>query len=219
MISRSCTPGSVTGVARASQPLAYDWRVEARSAPRVPLEAGIGPDNPPCPACGEPLFAWAVMPASRSPVRRCEACGLGVAGEPGDPDDAREDLRRLLADGRVPNRAGLAAWLGGSGWAGIGPGSRYLHTPRSAARLGLAAGRPRFAFALMWQTLLNSLTFGHDVALAGLGKADAVPARRSWQGRLDAVVSVLAAPVVAIFAGLLETAAWIAGRGGAFGTS
>ena len=158
------------------------------------------------------------MPGSGSPVRRCEACGLGVCGEPGSAEEAREDLVRRLGEGTAPNRAGLGAWLGGSGWAGIGPRSRYLHTPESAARLGIAAGRPRFAFALMWQTLLNAFTFGHDVALGRLGKAEAVPARRPWQRRLDAIVSVLAAPVVAAFAALLEAGAWLAGRGGAFGS-
>ena len=48
----------------------------------VPLEAGAGPDNPPCPACGEPLFGWIAQKRGLAgPVRRCESCGLGVVGE------------------------------------------------------------------------------------------------------------------------------------------
>src|SRR5690348_17723699 len=52
----------------------------------VPLEAGAGPDNPPCPACGEPLFGWlATQPGLAGPVSRCESCGLGVVGVSGGP--------------------------------------------------------------------------------------------------------------------------------------
>lgn len=48
--------------------------------PRVPLEAGASPVNPPCPACGEPLFPWVGMPVATGIAHRCEACGLGVLG-------------------------------------------------------------------------------------------------------------------------------------------
>jgi hypothetical protein len=186
-----------------------------RAAPQVPLGAGIGPENPPCPACGEPLFGWAVAPGSSVPVRRCEACGLGAAGAPGDAQDARRALEREVARGPIPNRGGLAAWLGESGWAGIEPRSRYLFTPGSAGLLGVRAGSPRPAFGLMWQTLLNSFTFGHNIALGRLGRAEAVPAGRPWQRRVDALVTVLAAPLVALFAVILETGAAAARRGGA----
>jgi hypothetical protein len=187
-----------------------------RSAPEVPLDAGIGPENPPCPVCGAPLFGWGVEMRSGAPVRRCEACGLGVVGEPGGRDDVRAALEGALAAASVPNRAGLAAWLGESGWAAISLGDRYLFTPAAAERLGVRPGRPRAAPALMWQTILNSFTFGHDVALGRLGRAEAVPAQRPWQRRLDAVVSVLAAPLVALVALLLEGVATLAGRGGSF---
>ena len=54
---------------------------ELARTPVVPLEAGAGPDNPPCPACGEPLFGWlAEQERLGAPVRRCESCGLGVVG-------------------------------------------------------------------------------------------------------------------------------------------
>jgi hypothetical protein len=188
----------------------------SRAAPEVPLRAGIGPENPPCPVCGAPLFGWAVESATGAPVRRCEVCGLGVVGQPGDRDEVRAALERELSTGAVPNRAGLSAWLGESGWAAISPRRRYLFTPAAAARLGTRPSRPRAAPALMWQTILNSFTFGHDVALGRLGRADAVPAPRPWQRRLDAVVTILASPLVALVALALEGIATLAGRGGSF---
>lgn len=65
--------------------------------PKVPLEAGAGPDNPPCPACGEPLFPWVGMPVATGIAHRCEACGLAVLshGEkyhfPRRPGEAADD--------------------------------------------------------------------------------------------------------------------------------
>ena len=50
----------------------------AVNLPHVPLEAGASPVNPPCPACGEPLFPWVGMPVGSGIAHRCEACGLGV---------------------------------------------------------------------------------------------------------------------------------------------
>ena len=38
----------------------------------------------------------------------------------------------------------------------------------------------------MWQTMLNSVTFGRNIALGALGRATAVPAERPWQRRIDA---------------------------------
>jgi hypothetical protein len=199
--------------------------VEAR--PReVPLEAGIGPANPPCPACGEPLFGWATTPDSTA-IRRCEACGLGVAGEPGDEQAVLHSLERLReGDGddvryRIANRAGLAAWLGGGGWAAIEPGARYLLTPEAVRRLAAvrdqelvrARWRPAAGIVLMWGTMLNSFTWGHNVALGAFGRARSTPARRRWQRGLDVLISVLASPVVLVAAVLLESGAALAGRG------
>ena len=101
--------------------------VEATRPPQVPLEAGIGPANPPCPACGEPLFGWATAPDG-APVRRCEACGLGVVGEPGAQTEALAELERLRIEGggdpvfRIANRASFAAWIGGKAWAPVEAG-------------------------------------------------------------------------------------------------
>ena len=62
--------------------------------PTVPLEAGAGPDNPPCPVCGEPLFVWVDLPVDTGLAHRCEACGLGVMGKTGTTADAIADLER-----------------------------------------------------------------------------------------------------------------------------
>src|SRR4051812_21611667 len=93
--------------------------------PVVPLEAGAGPENPPCPACGEPLFGWlSPQPGWRGPVSRCESCGLGVVGAPGGPEEALRELDRLGSEGgpRIANRGSYAASLGSAGWAGLEPG-------------------------------------------------------------------------------------------------
>ena len=103
----------------------------------VPLEAGAGPDNPPCPACGEPLFGWlAPQPGLRGPVSRCESCGLGVVGDSAGPEEALQELDRLgAAAPRIANRASFATSLGSAGWAGLEPGVRYLFTVESVRRL------------------------------------------------------------------------------------
>jgi hypothetical protein len=184
----------------------------------VPLEAGAGPENPPCPACGEPLFGWlAAKPYLRGPASRCESCGLGVVGASGGPEEALRELDRLGSDEvRVLNRASFTCSLGGAGWSGLGPESHYLFTVESVRRL--VAGReqvvktrrwaPGASLAVTCQTLLNSVTFGHNVALGALGKGQAAPAEKPWQRRIDILASVvLAIPALAI-AIPLELAGW-----------
>jgi len=199
----------------------------ARQTPVVPLEAGSGPDNPPCPACGEPLFGWVgERRGLGGAVSRCESCGLGVVGGPGSAEEALRELGRLDAgDGafRIANRASVAASLGGAGWAGLAPGARYLFTVDAVQRLvavrdQVVVGRrwaPAGGIAAMWQTVLNSVTFGHNVALGALGRAEAVPAEQRWQRRIDALISVvLAVPAMAI-AAPLELCGAAVGRGAA----
>ncbi len=192
--------------------------------PVVPLEAGAGPDNPPCPACGEPLFGWLdARPGLHGPVRRCESCGLGVVGDADGSADALAALNRLDRDGtiRIVSRAGFAAWIGSAGWAGLEPESHYLFTPEAVRRLvanrdqvvTTARWMPGAGIASMWQTLLNGLTFGRNVALGGLGRGTAVPARRPWQRRLDALISVLAAIPALLVAVPLELIAAVFRRG------
>ncbi len=193
----------------------------------VPLEAGAGPENPPCPACGEPLFGQIASRAGLAgTVRVCESCGLGVIGDPGSAAEALRDLDRLTESSEVliANRRGFGAWLGGAGWAGLQPGARYLYTAEAVRRL--VANRdqvvssvrwaPRAGIAATWQTVLNSVTFGRNVALATLGGfARSVPASRRWQRRLDALISVLVAIPALVIALPLELLGAAFRRGGA----
>lgn len=194
---------------------------EWQRTPVVPLEAGAGPDNPPCPACGEPLFGWVdARPGLAGPVRRCESCGLGAVGVPGDAAEALRELDRL-GDGRatrIANRAGLSAWIGGAGWAGLEPGARYLFTAEAARRLvahrdqvvNSARWAPLAGLATMWQTLLNSATFGHNVAVGTSTRA-----AKAWQRPIDwLAIAVLAIPASAV-ALPLELAGGLSGRGSA----
>jgi hypothetical protein len=193
MISASFTTRTLPAMNRAEQ------------TPVVPLEAGAGPDNPPCPACGEPLFGWIDERTGLArPVRRCESCGLGVVGAPGLAEEALRELDRLGEAGRaarIADRNGFAAWIGGAGWAGLERNARYLFTVESVRRLvahrdqvvASARWSPGAGIASMWQTILNGFTFGRNIALGTFGRASAVPAGQPWQRRLDGAISVLVA--------------------------
>jgi hypothetical protein len=195
----------------------------AQRTPVVPLEAGAGPENPPCPACGEPLFGWLPpRPGLGGPVSRCESCGLGVVGA-GEPEEALRELDRLGAEGgtRVANRVAFAAALGNAGWAGLEPGARYLFTVESVQRLVARRDQvvkarrwaPAASLALTWQTLLNSVTFGHNVALAALGRGGAAKAGQRWQRRIDGLASVVLALPALLIALPVELAGGLTGRG------
>jgi hypothetical protein len=197
-----------------------------KRTPVVPLEAGAGPDNPPCPACDEPLFGWLdSRPGLGGAVQRCESCGLGVVGGPAGVAEALAALdRRGSSEGvRIINRAGFAAWIGGAGWAGLDPESRFLFTTEAVRRLvanrdQVVAGArwsPAAGVTVMWQTLLNGFTFGRNVALAALGRGSAVPAERPWQRRLDALISVVVAAPAMLAAVPLELIAAVFRRGAA----
>jgi hypothetical protein len=66
----------------------------------------------------------------------------------------------------------------------------------------------------MWGTMLNSFTWGRNVALGAIGRAAPAPAAKRWQRAMDATISVLATPLVLVAALLAETAGALAGRGG-----
>ena len=194
--------------------------------PVVPLEAGAGPDNPPCPACGEPLFGWIDQrPGMDGPVRRCESCGLGVVGAPGDAEGALRELDRVGSAGqvRIVDRASFSAWIGGAGWAGLERGSHYLFTVESVRRLVAhrdqvvksARWLPGAGITTMWQTILNGFTFGRNVALGALGRSKAVPAAKPWQRNLDAFVTVVVAIPALLVAVPMELAAAALRHGGA----
>lgn len=193
----------------------------------VPLEAGAGPDNPPCPACGEPLFGWlSSRPGLGGAVSRCESCGLGVVGEDADPEEALRELDRLGDEGepRISNRASFACSLGSAGWAGLEPQSRYLFTVESARRLVARRDQvvkahrwvPAAGMTATWQTMLNSVTLGHNVALGALGRAQAVPAKERWQRRIDALASVVLAIPALLVALPVELAGGLIGRGAVY---
>ncbi len=69
------------------------------------------------------------------------------------------------------------------------------------------------SLALTWQTLLNSVTFGHNVALAAFGKGEAAPADEAWQRRIDALASIVLAIPAAIIALPIELSAALFRRG------
>jgi hypothetical protein len=188
----------------------------------VPLEAGASPANPPCPACGEPLFGWlSPQPGLGAAVSRCESCGLGVVGDSADPEEALRALDALGNPAQIANRASFSTTLGGAGWTGLQPGVKYLFTVESAGRLLACRDQvvksrrwlPLQGFLASWQTLLNSVTFGHNVALGAFGRAPAVLAEQRWQRRIDAVASVVAAVPALVVAIPLELAGGLVGRG------
>ena len=190
----------------------------------VPLEAGAGPENPPCPACAEPLFGWVgEKPGLAGPVRRCESCGLGVVGAPEGPEAALRELDSLREEERlrIANRASFACSLGGAGWSGLEPKARHLFTDEAVRRLVARRDQvvksrrwlPGASLAATWQTLLNSVTFGHNVALGALRGAPAVPAPKPWQRRIDALASIVLAIPALLVAIPVELAGGVFGRG------
>src|SRR4051795_11066482 len=97
--------------------------LDARKRRAVSLEEGAGPEDPRCPACGEPLFVWVETygygAREGQVIDRCENCGLVVArGAVPTPDHAVDILLsgREQRDGRIAihadNAASLQAWLG-----------------------------------------------------------------------------------------------------------
>ncbi|MDQ2631776.1 MAG: hypothetical protein M3Y75_12515 [Actinomycetota bacterium] len=193
----------------------------------VPLEAGAGPENPPCPACGEPLFGWiGEKPGLPGAVRRCESCGLGVAGLPRGAEEALHELDSLREGEtlRIVNRGSFACSLGGAGWFGLQPGAQHLFTLESVRRLVASRDQvvksrrwlPGASLAATWQTLLNSVTFGHNVALGALRGAPSMPAPEPWQRRIDALASVVLALPAMLVAIPVELAGAAAGRGAVY---
>jgi len=197
---------------------------QTEATPVVPLEAGAGPENPPCPACGEPLFGWIGAKRGLSgPVRRCESCGLGIVGEAGGAEAALHELDSLRRGDlvQIENRGSTACALGGAGWAGLQPQRRHLFTPEAVRRLVAnrdqivksARWRPLAGLAQTWQTLLNSVTFGRNVALGALRGAPAVPAPKAWQRRIDALASVVLALPALLIAIPVELVGGLSRRG------
>jgi hypothetical protein len=197
---------------------------QTEATPVVPLEAGAGPENPPCPACDEPLFGWIGGKSGLSgPVRRCESCGLGIVGDPAGAEAALHELDSLRQGDvvRIENRGSLACALGGAGWSGLQPQRHHLFTPEAVRRLVAhrdqvvksTRWRPLAGLASTWQTLLNSVTFGRNVALAALRGTPSVPAPEPWQRRIDGLVSVVLAIPALLIAIPVELVGGLSRRG------
>lgn len=170
---------------------------------------------------------------------RCEGCGAAVArASPAHPH-AGEASRRAAADAvvaliatgtrtsvlRVPNRRSLQAALGEGRWAALDlPAHPVVLTPRAVesmlAKQGLMVERIRYPVfsrnqLWMWQTLLNALTLHPNFAREALaGRLRPSRGRGTAAFALDAVVSVVATPLIALLAFPLETVAALARRGG-----
>jgi predicted RNA-binding Zn-ribbon protein involved in translation (DUF1610 family) len=191
----------------------------------------------PCPACGQTLYGWT---AAHDPLQRgrkivldrCENCGLAVTRRP-EPPDADAEIHQLISaadDGTVeivaPNRKSFQGGLGGAQWAGLEPELRRLHlTPDSLGLLlrkqGLEmtdVGTPfrNRAFRLMWQTVVNALTYRDNFIRNR--RAGLIPDPETGRDRflygLDWVVSILVAIPAAMFALPLELLATAFARGG-----
>jgi hypothetical protein len=166
-----------------------------------------------------------VAPDPRRVLDRCENCGVVV--ERGIAVDLADEWR-VLGDGptvTIPNRGSLQAAIGLDGWAALdlSPGSLVL-TRRSLELLAerndaeiesAATPATRRAQTWMWQTLLNGLTFHPNFARewrAGRLRPSSAASRPRFY--VDLVVTVLAAPLVALVSAPLELGAALAGRGG-----
>ena len=204
---------------------AYATAHEQRTAhPCRPARGRCRPRQPPLPRLRRAAVRLALaQPGLGGPVSRCESCGLGVVGGSGGPEEALRELGAAGAEAtpRIANRASFAASLGNAGWAGLEPGAHYLFSAEAVRRLVARRDQvvksnrwaPLASLAATWQTLLNSVTFGHNVALAALGRAEPVPAKHAWQRRIDALASVVLAIPALLIAIPVELAGGLLGRG------
>ena len=197
-----------------------------------------------CPLCGQPLYGWIALPPASAEasvgmpleredervVVRCESCGVALerdlevdlAREWGAIERSEENPPGSIA---VPNRASLQAWIGVGGWAAVERSAgRLMLTPRSLELLAERNDRSieRIRYPLwgrsqgwMWQTMLNGLTFHPNFfGQVRAGRLRPANARSKPAFYLDAMVTTLGAPLVAIASIPLELIAALARRGG-----
>ncbi|HEV2727745.1 MAG TPA: hypothetical protein VGV34_05580, partial [Solirubrobacterales bacterium] len=131
---------------------------------------------------------------------------------------------------RIVNRGSFAAALGNAGWSGLRPKVKYLFTLESVRRL--VARRDQVVKSRRWmplvsllateQTLLNSVTFGHNVVgITALGQGQGVPtpgmpAPELWQRRIDVLASYVLALPALLIAIPLELAGGLFRRGAVY---
>lgn len=192
-----------------------------------------------CPLCGGTLRPWRSLPANPSRasvglpseqqeervIERCERCEVGV--ERGARVELEAEWAALdAASGvAVANRESVQASIGGEGWAAIGSGpGRLLHSPRSLELLAERTGNRIEVLGTpplgrnqgwMWQTLVNGLTLRPNFARdARAGRIHPTDLRSRAAYGIDLVVSILAAPFVALISFPLELISALLGRGG-----
>jgi hypothetical protein len=217
---------------------------EAPPISTVPADAGSEGECPACGGPLFPWAESQAFDARRDEeyvLDRCERCGTAVsrsspvhpASGPRPRDAADAEVAELLGDPsgdgtaqlRCPNQRSLQASIGEGDWAALELPERPLQlTPAGLeavlARRGLspaAISYPAFGRnqLWMWQTLVNALTFQPNFAREALGGR----LRPGSSGRpvaftVDLLVSVLAAPLVALVSVPLEAIAALCRRGG-----
>lgn len=163
-------------------------------------------------------------------IVRCENCTVAV--ERGREVDLAVEWEAICRHGdhggreiELPDRASWQASIGVGGWAAIDlyPG-HLIHTQRSVRLLAERNGEEIETVgwppvganqAWMWQTLLNGLTFHPNFAReVRAGRLRAANARSKPRFIVDAVVTVLGAPLVALASFPLEAVAVLFNRGG-----
>ena len=186
-------------------------------------------------AAARPVPPLGSSPGEERVLARCESCG--VALERDREVDLIAEWEAICRPGEngaraiaIPNRASLQASLGGEGWAALDSvAGRLVLTPRSLELLAERNGHrlgpvsyPRLGCSQgwMWQTLLNGLTFHPNFAReARAGRLRPASGRGRLAFAADLVVTVLAAPFVALISFPLELAAALAHRGGEIRTA
>ena len=165
--------------------------------------------------------------ASERIIGRCENCG--VALEQTLEVDLDAEWRAVCPSGQgavtAPNRASLQAAIGVEGWAGFDQAQGALLLTQPSLELlaehnGVRLESERTPLtrrgqAWMWQTLVNGLTFHNNFARdVRAGRLRPASARSRFTFWVDCVVTVLAAPLVALVSVPLELAAVALRRGG-----
>ncbi len=163
-------------------------------------------------------------------IVRCENCTVAV--ERGREVDLGAEWEAICRPGdhgtrriESPDRASIQAAIGVGGWAAIDlyPG-RLIHTRRSLEVLAERNGQELEALgwppvganqAWMWQTLINGLTFHPNFAReVRAGRLRAANARSKPRFVVEAIVTILGAPLVALISLPLEAFGALINRGG-----
>jgi hypothetical protein len=169
-------------------------------------------------------------PVGESLLQSCESCRLGSAADLRTDDVVQELIAgaRTLPGGelalRVANRGSIQAALGGFNWAALEPGRGLYPTRDALRRLATRADlelvrveTPRWGQGQvwMWQTIVNAFTFNQNFATRARARMlHPRGAGDRLKFAVDALVTVLATPLVLLVSVPLELVAALAGRGG-----